>query len=449
MRKISLLFIAFALLLTACGGKQPTPVGQPQPPGGPPPTKAAPPPGGPGQPPSNQPGPPSPPPHNQPGGAPPPTGQPVNPSPGGAGEPASTPDSGMAMYTEAQSTEVLPRETYLAQVVTETPSASAWRYVTTLFGTMEAGQLYDVGGFCRVFPAAAGTGYDVTFGGAFNLREMDESRRYEGDVRRTLSADLSAWGAPQQFAVYPGDYAIDTDGQFYYLLNAHPEGWRLGKYDADFQRVQEVIVRLPDGHAANDPMLRVWDGRLYLSDIYNPNNADMHSNKDAGADETLYTHVWVYDTALNPLEDHILDEESNINGGTLIPYGDGFAYVTADNFLRNNLKAFLYDADWNFLGSVLLEENGQWSMGGTVADGKIYIAYHRGEHSRGDVMLDIFDLGWNRLEQIPVTAVAQTFNAQRPWVLLDGDRLFVAYDMSGGGPGMLNLQCMVNVYERR
>ena len=338
-----------------------------------------------------------------------PSGQPGGPQPGPTG------DNGMAMYTDAQSSEVLPREAYLAQVVAETPASSAWRYVTTLFDN----------------------------------RNVEEERRYAGDVRRTLSADLSAWGDPQRFSEHPGDYAIDSDGQFYYLLNAHPQGWVLGKYDADFNLVKEVIVPLPAGHAANDQMLRVWDGRVYLSGIYNPNNPDMGSNKDAASDDTLYTHVWIYDTDLNPLEDHILDGEPNINGGTLIPYGDGFAYISADNFMRNNLKAFIYDAEWRFVRSVPLEENAQWSMGGTVAAGRIYIAYHRGDHGHGDVVLDVFDMDWNRLEQIPVTAVAQNFNAQRPWVLLDGDRLFVAYDLSGGGAGMLNLQCMINVYEPR
>ncbi len=369
-----------------------------------------------------------------PQGQPPsPPGQPAPPQPHPAG---------------ASSGEVLPRADYLAQVATETPSTSAWRYVTTLFGTLEAGQRYDVGGFCRIFPRANGDGYDVTFGGAFDNRRVEEPRRYAGDVRRTLAADLSAWGEPQRFSEHPGDYAIDTDGQHYYLLNAHPQGWVLGKYDADFNLLKEVIVPLPAGHAANDPMLRVWGGRVYLSGLYNPDNPDMRSNKDANPDDTLYTHVWIYDTDLNPLEDHILDDEPNINGGTLVPYGGGFAYIAADNIRHSNLKALIYDANWHFVRSVPLADDAQWAMGGVVADGRIYIAYHRGEHMHGDVVLDVFDMDWNLLERIEVTAVAPSFNAQRPWVLLDGGRLFVAYDLDNGTE-MLNLQCMINVYERR
>jgi len=210
--------------------------------------------------------------------------------------------------------------------------------------------------------------------------------------------------------------------------------------------VQDVVVPLPAGHAANDQMLRVWDGKLYLSDIYNPDNPDMRSNKDADPGADLYTHLWIYDTELNLLEDHVLDDEPNINGGTLIPYSDGFAYIAADNFLRNNLKAYLYDADWNFVGSILLEENAQWSMGGTVADGRIYIAYHRGNHGHGDVLVDIFDMDWNRLEQIEVTAVTDAGNAQRPWLQVYGDTLFVSYDIARSGQG---IQCLVTVYRQK
>ena len=418
------LWLMLILMLSACGAPSPqTPVPTGQKPAGPPPQQS------PGQP-------------------PPPPGQ--NPPPAGntAQPPASPPaNSGAAMYTQGQSSEALPQEDYLAQV-NSAANSPTWAYQTTLIATLPYPQKYDLGAFCRIFPAASGAGYEVIFGGAFNARHVDENRRYQGDVRRTLSADLSTWGEPQQFSTHGGDYAIDTDGQYFYLLNADPQGWRLGKYDADFNLAKEVIVPLPAGHAGNDQMLRVWDGRIYLSGLYNPNTPDMHSNKDAAPDETLYTHLWIYDTDLNPLGDHILDDEPNINGGTLIPYGDGFAYLSAENMRRNNLKAYLYDADWNFIRSVPLEEDGQWSMGGMVDANRIYTAYHLGEHMDGDVMLDIFDKNWQQLEQIQVTAVQDGFNAQRPWVLVDGDRLFVSYDVARDAQGILDFQCLISVYVR-
>ena len=380
---------------------------------------------------------------DQPGSPPPegPPGQPGNPPPPG--------DNGMAMYTNAQPADPLPQADYLAQVNAATDPDSDWQYQTTLIAALPAGQQFDVGGFSRLFQRPDGTGYDVIFGGAFSAREMAEERRYQGDARRLLGNDLTFQTDPALFSEYGGDLAIDTDGRFYYLLNSHPDGWRLTKFDLDFNPVQETIVPLPAGHAANDQMLRVWDGRLYLSGLYNPNNASGQPGQEPDPDSAVYTHLWIYDTDLNLLEDHVLDGESNINGGTLIPYGDGFAYIAADNFLRNNLKAYLYDADWNFAGSVLLAENAQWAMGGMAAGDNIYVAYHRGQHEQGDVIVDIFDRDWNRLEQIEVTAVAEGFNAQRPWVQVYGDVMFVSYDIGRDAQGILDLQPVITVYRRK
>ena len=392
---------------------------------------------------SEQPG--SPPPPGQPGQA----GAPLEGSPAQPGNPPPPDDNGMAMYTNAQPAAPLPQADYLAQVNAATDPNSDWQYQTTLVATLPAGQQFDVGGFSRLFQRPDGTGYDVIFGGAFSAREMAEERRYQGDARRLLGNDLTFQTDPALFAEYGGDLAIDTDGRFYYLLNAHPDGWRLTKFDLDFNPVQETIAPLPASHAANDQMLRVWDGRLYLSGLYNPTDAAGQPGQEPDPDAAVYTHLWIYDTDLNLLEDHVLDDEPNINGGTLIPYGGGFAYIAADNFLRNNLKAYLYDADWNFASSVLLAENAQWSMGGAVADGRIYIAYHRGQHEQGDVIVDIFDMDWNRLEQIEVTAVTDGFNAQRPWVQVYGDVMFISYDIGREAQGILDLQPVITVYRRK
>ncbi len=352
------------------------------------------------------------------------------------------------MYTHANSAEVLPQADYLAQAFAGAASQSNWEYQTTLIATAPAGQRFDRGAFCRLFPRPDGDGYDVIFGGAFNIRELEDNLRYQGDVHRLLGSDFTFRTEPELFSTHGGDFAVDSDGQFYYLLNAHPEGWTLGKYDADFNLLKEVAVPLPAGHAGNDQMLRVWEGRVYLSGLYNPDNPEMHSNKDAPPNATIYTHLWIYDTDLNPLEDHILDDEPNINGGTLIPAGEGFAYIAADKFQPSSLYAFLYDADWNFLESKLLREDAQWSMGGTVAEEQIYVAYHTGQHQEGDVWVDIYDTDWTLLDRIQVTQTQRPFNAQRPWVQVTGDRMFVSYDVARDAEGVLDFQCLVSVYAK-
>ncbi len=366
------------------------------------------------------------------GNAPPPSGEAVQ--------------SGDAMYHDRSAEDPYPAETYLAQVQTTTGADSAWEYETTLIANAPVGQPYDVGAFCRLFQRPDGDGYEVLFGGAFNQRTT-ASARYEGNVHRWLGADLTFREPPTLFSSQGGDPAVDFDGQFYYLLTPHPDGWRLTKYDAAFNQVAETLVALPPGHAANDEMLRVWGDRVYLSGLYNPNYANAQPGQTASADEKLYTHLWVYDTALNPLEDHVLDEAPNINGGTLLRYRDGFAYIAADNFVTNRLYAHLYDADWHYQRSLLLSENGQWAMGATMADDLLYIAWHRGEHSAGDVLVDIRDLDWDLVERLQVTAVEPGFNAQRPWVQVFGDRMFVSYDLESNN--RMDLQCMITVYRRR
>ncbi len=336
-----------------------------------------------------------------------------------------------------------------AQLVTSLDPNTGWAYQTALLATTPYGERFDIGTFCRLFRRADGNGYDVLYGGAFRSRDIEESRRYEGDVRRRLSNDLAFQGEAVLFTPYGGDAAFDTDGRFYYTLNAHPQGWRLGKYDLDFNRVQEVIVPLPPGHAANDQMLRVWDERLYLGGLYNPNYESRQPGQQASPDEVLYTHLWLYDTDLNPVADYVLDGAANINGGTLIPDGDGWAYIAADNFVRNNLYAHLYDGNGVYERSILLEENAQWSMGGAVdGEGNIYIAYHRGQHGHGDVVVNVYDRDWNSLARIPVTAVAAASNAQRPWVQVYGDTMFVSYDLDGGGQGLSDVRCLISVYRR-
>lgn len=309
---------------------------------------------------------------------------------------------------------------------------------------MPSGEPYDIGGFCHIFERADGQGFDIVYGGAFG-------DKYSGDVYRVYDTNLTAATAPTKFSPTGGDLAIDTDGQFYYLLVGHPQGWTLRKFDSNFKEVGSVIIALPPGHAKNDQMLRVYDGLVYASSLYNPAmaNAGGGTPPKPDANTDVYTHVWVYDNNLNYVADHVLDDHGNINGGTLLRYGNSFAYVAADNFVRNNLVALLYDDQWNYLETKSLQSGSQWSMGGVVSNDQIFVAYHRGEHGHGDVLVDIYDTNWNLQETIEVTAVGDGYNAQRPWLQIYGDRMFVSYDLSREPQGILDLQCVVSVYTRR
>lgn len=352
-------------------------------------------------------------------------------------------DPGALMYTQLQTQPPLEQGAYLAQINSQSAATSAWAYQTSFVATTPSGEPYDIGCFCRIFERADGQGFDVIYGGAFG-------EKYNGDVYRVYDTDLNAQTSPMEFSPTGGDLAIDSDGQSYYLLVGHPEGWSLRKFDGNFDELGQVVIALPVGHVNNDQMLRVHEGLVYASSLYDPavQSAGQAPPKP-GPDEDVYTHVWVYDTDLNYVADYVLDDHGNINGGTLLNYDRTFAYVAADNFFRNNLVALLYDDQWNYLETKLLQPDSQWAMGGVASAGQLFVAYHRGGHGQGDVLVNIYDTDWNLHETIEVTKVASGYNAQRPWVQIIGDRLFVSYDLGREPQGILDFQCMVSVYARR
>ncbi|PIN78641.1 hypothetical protein COV16_05695, partial [Candidatus Woesearchaeota archaeon CG10_big_fil_rev_8_21_14_0_10_34_8] len=65
-------------------------------------------------------------------------------------------------------------------------------------------------------------------------------------------------------------------------------------------------------------------------------------------------------------------------------------------------------------------------------------------HGAGDVFVDIYDTEWNLQETIEVTNVEQGFNAQRPWIQIYDDTMFVSYDV-GDENAMI---CLASIYEK-
>ncbi len=368
---------------------------------------------------------------------------------GAGGQTTPEVDPGMAMYN-LDSTDPLEAEAYLAQVNTQSTPGSSWVYQDSIFSTMPSGEEYDMGAFCRIFQRPEGDGYDYFYGGSFRKADSN-AMRYNGDIQRLMNPDFSFATTPQLISEHGGDFAIDFDGQFYYLLNGDPQGWRLRKYDREFNVVGETTITLPEKHFANDQMVRVYNGLVFASGLYDPNFDESQRGQMQPADpnQDQFTHLWIYDSELNYVIDLILDDYPNINGGTLVYYEGTYAYVSADNFFNNRLSALLYDETWNHIDTIHLQDDAQWSMGGVYSDGLIYIAYHKGEHGRGDVYVDIYDTAWDLQETIEVTHVDRAyFNAQRPWIQVYGDTMIVAYDVGRDSQEFLDLQCITTIYIR-
>lgn len=56
--------------------------------------------------------------------------------------------------------------------------------------------------------------------------------------------------------------------------------------------------------------------------------------------------------------------------------------------------------------------------------------------------MDIYDTNWTLLDRIQVTQTQRPFNAQRPWVQVTGNRMFVSYDV----PAMRRVCWIFNVW---
>ena len=341
---------------------------------------------------------------------------------------------GDAMYKRSFSTPQDP-EIYLSQVKEE--SSNTWQYQTTMLTTTEPGNDYDVGAFCRIFQREDGN-YDITYGGSFGQYERD----YAGIVHRILNSDFTFTEEDKLFSEHVTDSAIDSDGEYYYFSKGDPKGWKIEKFDLNFDLVDSVVIELPENHMGNDQMLRVYNGYVFASGMYDPEYTG--ERKLHTEDGDIYTHMWIYTNDLEYVNDVMLDDYINSNGETLIYYDGIYAHVTADKFMESTLIAMLYDEDWNYIETIELQDDAQWSMGGQYVDGLIYIAYHKGLHGAGDVFVDIYDTEWNLQETIEVTNVEQGFNAQRPWIQIYDDKMFVSYDV-GDENAMI---CLASIYEK-
>jgi hypothetical protein len=142
-------------------------------------------------------------------------------------------------------------------------------------------------------------------------------------------------------------------------------------------------------------------------------------------------------------------------------YLDGvYHFVTADAFFAD-VVVMRYDTRWNYLGVKTLAEDGHFSEGLAFDGQRFYVAYldtsQRTPPNSLPVNLNVrlaaFDREWNRIEDIAVTDFtwADLRQPGRPYLLLDGQQLYVSYDCDTIDPDThqedLKGQAYVAMYE--
>lgn len=332
---------------------------------------------------------------------------------------------------------------------------------------MTPDETYTYGAFCRVNYLARTDEFFVSFGGSnpnvLPSRASKETRTVggaeggNGYSYKMYSKDFEETGKDGVVHNGGGDAASVLVGDDYYFLSGGSLGWALEKIDTrTWEMTDRVDIATSEGEALNDQMLAYANGQLVASGLYDAAKASGQKKK-IDPTQGSATHNRVFDTELNQLDYFILDDTPHINASSLLFTNGMYHYITSSAFF-GDLIVMHYGEDWEYVGVNILEEGGQWPQG-AVYDSvreRFYVAFldltssSTSPEEPVNVALGVFDQDWSLIEKIMVTDLNAYENGGRPWVILEGDRLYVSYDVSTmqtNGEENKDWQCQVKIYE--
>lgn len=234
-----------------------------------------------------------------------------------------------------------------------------------------------------------------------------------------------------------GDFAmVMVDTNYYHLTVGGTGDYLLTKYDDNFNLIDQVIIPLDACESNIDQLMNYTNGRLIIGAMYDSGVCPPINPPSLSL--MPYSDIYQYDLDLNEISPvQLLNTPSKITWGSSMIYQGGKYYeVTMNNFNDRDLYAFEYDAAFNYVGSTLLDPDGQWSQGVLFDGTYYYVAFHTGDHNHGNIRIKIFDSSWNLQHTttatnyvVPVTAGVHSYNANRPFLLRQADKLYVSYDV--------------------
>ncbi len=228
-------------------------------------------------------------------------------------------------------------------------------------------------------------------------------------------------------------------------------GWLIKKFDAvTWKELGRLAYGLDSPREFNGDMtIEMVNGELDISGGYSSDGKIPPPEKGAGTVHYFFT------PDLQFLYKKILTDTEHIVGSSMI-YVDGtYYFITADAY-AGDVIVMKYDKDWKYLGMKVLQKQAHWSEGVAFDGQRFYLSYldtsQRTEPGLfpyyPNVHLAAFDRDWNLLDDVAVTSF--TPNTQftgRPWLLLHGNRLYVAYDAVALPEDLSKIEVYVSVYE--
>ncbi len=317
------------------------------------------------------------------------------------------------------------------------------------------------GSFARINYVPATDRFVVTFGTKASTHRGDMKgsgyayKEYTTGLQPAGKADTLLWNPMGSEA---GDSGSAMVGNDYFLASVppvpgYPYGWRLMKFDAaNWTKLAEKTVPLKSpNEGETDPSVAWVDGRLDISNQYNPNWIWQEGSA---------SHHHFFSAGLDSLGYRILDDSPHISGASMV-YADGIIHIISADSYPGDLVVLRYDANWKYLGTKNLIRQAHWSQG-VACDGRRYFVSYLNTSRRNtqgffpvhlNVHLAAFDRDWNLLDDVAVTDFAPADKKQpgRPWVILHKNSLYVSYDCdsvdAATGEEMLSWQAFVKVYE--
>lgn len=259
----------------------------------------------------------------------------------------------------------------------------------------------------------------------FAWREYNSSMVFTG-IKGTLAGQTGA-----------GDFAmVMVDSNYYHLTLASPTAnYKLTKYDDDFNLLSTKTITLNACSSNIDQLLNYTNNKLIIGAMY---DAGVCPPVNPPSPSLLpQSEIHQYDLSLNSVASPTIISQTKITWGSSMIFNAGNYYeVTMENFINRDLYAYKYDSNFNFINKTLLNADGQWSQGVLFSGGYYYVAFHTGDHNRGNILLGIYDTNWNSISTTTVTTftVATTngstsYNCNRPFLTLVNNKLYLSYDI--------------------
>lgn len=247
-----------------------------------------------------------------------------------------------------------------------------------------------------------------------------------------------------------GDYAMVMVGNSYYhVTGTGMSAWqyRLTKFDEDFNLISTSTFAIDSADSKADMMMNYTNGRLIIGAFHQPgvNHPTMPVQSPAW---TPQMHKWEFDTSLTQIgSDVYLNEMFTTWGSSCIFNSNMYNIVTFDKWKGHyagvfDLNVYRYDSNWNYIDTKPLNNDGQWSQGVLWDGNYYYVAYHTGHiHRGGNITVSVYDSTWNPITALQITnnQIFDTlnfqptlntiqYNANRPFLTLVNDTLYVSYD---------------------